>query len=232
MVLPAPRFRTTRKWQANNVQPDNSLVVEGSSTTNVNLTVGAGAAVIVFVAGNQTAASRVDGVAMTLIGKTSNAAMYGITGLAAGARNVQVDRSGSSAHIVAVLSYTGVSTITGGALGSGSGNTPSGTPSGSGHLASSGSTSVSPPATSGRSCRTATCASSTGEPRQTLWPSPTRIPRRSRSPTPPAEATRVSGCGSAPDGVMVAQLSPPNWAIRIRFRWVYGVASLDPAKVS
>ncbi|AMS02504.1 minor tail protein [Gordonia phage Bjanes7] len=135
MVLPAPRFRTTRKWQANNVQPDNSLVVEGSSTTNVNLTVGAGAAVIVFVAGNQTAASRVDGVAMTLIGKTSNAAMYGITGLAAGARNVQVDRSGSSAHIVAVLSYTGVSTITGGALGSGSGNTPSGTPSGSGHLA-------------------------------------------------------------------------------------------------
>lgn len=135
MVLPAPRFRTTRKWQANNVQPDNSLVVEGSATTNVNLTVGAGAAIIVFVAGNLTAAARVDGVAMTLIGKTSNGAMYGMTGLAAGVRNVQVDRSGSSAHIVAVLSYTGVSTITGGALGSGSGNTPSGTPSGSGHLA-------------------------------------------------------------------------------------------------
>ncbi|AMS03188.1 minor tail protein [Gordonia phage Herod] len=135
MVLPAPRFRTTRKWAANNVQPDNSLVVEGAATTNVNLTVGAGAAIIVFVAGNVTSAARVDGVAMTLVGKTSNGAMYGITGLAAGARNVQVDRSGSSAHIVAVLSYTGVSTITGGALGSGSGNTPSGTPSGSGHLA-------------------------------------------------------------------------------------------------
>ena len=135
MVLPAPRFRTTRKWQANNVQSDNSLVVEGSATTSVNLTVGAGAAIIVFVAGNLTAAARVDGVAMTLIGKTSNAAMYAMTGLAAGARNVQVDRSGSSAHIVAVLSYTGVSTVTGGALGSGSGNTPSGTPAGSGHLA-------------------------------------------------------------------------------------------------
>ncbi|QOI66859.1 minor tail protein [Gordonia phage Bosnia] len=135
MVLPAPRFRTTRKWAANNVQPDNSLVVEGAATTNVNLTVGAGAAIIVFAAGNVTSAARVDGVAMTLVGKTSNGAMYGITGLAAGARNVQVDRSGSSAHIVAVLSYTGVSTITGGALGSGSGNTPSGTPSGSGHLA-------------------------------------------------------------------------------------------------
>lgn len=135
MVLPAPRFRTTRKWQANNVLFDNSLVVEGSATTSVNLTVGAGAAIIVFVAGNLTAAARVDGAAMTLIGKTSNAAMYGITGLAAGVRNVQVDRSGSSGHIVGVFSYTGVSTVTGGELGSGSSNTPSGTPSGSGHLA-------------------------------------------------------------------------------------------------
>ncbi|QXO13125.1 hypothetical protein QLQ78_gp28 [Gordonia phage Jojo24] len=135
MVLPAPRFRTTRKWQANNVLFDNSLVVEGSATTNVNLTVGAGAAIIVFVAGNLTAAARVDGVPMTLIGKTSNAAMYYATGLAAGARNVQVDRSGSSAHIVTVLSYTGVSTATGGATGSGSGTSQSGAPSGSGHLA-------------------------------------------------------------------------------------------------
>ncbi|AMS03839.1 hypothetical protein SEA_BAXTERFOX_29 [Gordonia phage BaxterFox] len=110
-------------------------MVEGAATTNVNLTVGAGAAIIVFVAGNVTSAARVDGVAMTLVGKTSNAAMYGITGLAAGARNVQVDRSGSSAHIVAVQSYTGVSTMTGGATGSGSGTTQSGSPSGSGHLA-------------------------------------------------------------------------------------------------
>ena len=135
MVLPAPRFRTTRKWQANNVLFDNSLVVEGSATTNVNLTVGAGAAIVVFVAGNLTNAARVDGVPMTLIGKTGNAAMYAITGLAAGARNVQVDRSGSSAHIVAVQSYTGVSAVTGGATGSGSGTTQSGAPSGSGHLA-------------------------------------------------------------------------------------------------
>ncbi len=138
MVLPAPRFRTTRKWQANNVLFDNSLVVEGAATTNVNLTVGAGAAIIVFVAGNLTTAARVDGAAMTLIGKTSNAAMYAMTGLAAGARNVQVDRSGSTAHIVAVLSYTGVSTVTGGALGSGSGTNPSSTPSGPGHLAVAG----------------------------------------------------------------------------------------------
>ncbi|UUG69815.1 hypothetical protein SEA_CLAP_29 [Gordonia phage Clap] len=139
MVLPAPRFRTTRKWQANNVLPDNFLVVEGSATTNVNLTVGAlSPAILVFVAGNLTTAARVDGAAMTLIGKTSNAAMYAMAGLAAGARNVQVDRSGSSAHIVAVSSYTGVSTVTGGATGSGSGNTPSSTPSGSGHLAVAG----------------------------------------------------------------------------------------------
>ncbi|QCG77775.1 hypothetical protein QLQ77_gp29 [Gordonia phage Reyja] len=139
MVLPAPRFRTTRKWQANNVLPDNSLVVEGSATTNVNLTVGAlSPAILVFVAGNLTTAARVDGAAMVLLGKTSNAAMYAMTGLAAGARNVQVDRSGSSAHIVSVLSYTGVSMITGGVLGSGSGTTPSSTPSGAGHLAVAG----------------------------------------------------------------------------------------------
>ncbi|AMS03031.1 hypothetical protein SEA_LEONARD_39 [Gordonia phage Leonard] len=138
MVLPNARFRTQRKYQANNVAFDNSTVLEGSATTNTNITVGSGATIIVFVAGNVTNAARVDGVPMTLVGKTANAAMYYATGLAAGARNVQVDRSGSSAHIVAVLSYTGVTTVTGGVLGSGSGTTQSASPSGTGGLAVAG----------------------------------------------------------------------------------------------
>ncbi|URC17658.1 hypothetical protein SEA_TARDUS_42 [Gordonia phage Tardus] len=135
MVLPNARFRTQRKYQANNVAFDNSTVLEGSATTNTNITVGAGATIIVFAAGNVTNAARVDGVPMTLVGKTANAAMYYATGLAAGARNVQVDRSGSSSYIVTVMSYTGVTTVTGGVLGSGSGTTQSGSPSGTGGLA-------------------------------------------------------------------------------------------------
>ncbi|QGJ93594.1 minor tail protein [Gordonia phage MelBins] len=138
MVLPNARYRTQRKYQANNVAFDNSTVLEGSSTTNTNLTVGAGATIIVFVAGNVTNAARIDGTPMTLVGKTANAAMYYATGLAAGVRNVQVDRSGSSAHIVSVLSYTGVTTVTGGVLGSGSGTTQSASPSGTGGLAVAG----------------------------------------------------------------------------------------------
>lgn len=138
MVLPNARYRAQRKYQANNVAFDNSTVLEGAATTSTNITVGAGATIIVFVAGNVTNAARVDGVAMTLVGKTANAAMYYATGLAAGARNVQVDRSGSSAHIVSVLSYTGVTTVTGGVLGSGSGTSQSATPSGTGGLAVAG----------------------------------------------------------------------------------------------
>ncbi|QGJ95823.1 minor tail protein [Gordonia phage EMoore] len=138
MVLPNTRYRAQRKYSANNVAYDNSTVVEGSSTTSINLAVGEGAAIIVFVAGNLTNAARVDGAAMTLIGKTANAAMYAITGLAAGVRNVQVDRSGSSSHIVSAVSYTGVTTVTGGSLESGSGTTPSNTPAGSGGLAVAG----------------------------------------------------------------------------------------------
>ncbi|QDH93194.1 minor tail protein [Gordonia phage Zipp] len=135
MVLPNARFRTQRKYQANNVAYDNSTVLEGAATTSTNITVGAGATIIVFAAGNVTTAARVDGVAMTLVGKTANAAMYYATGLAAGVRNVQVDRSGSTSYIVSVLSYTGVSVVSGGVLGSGSGTTQSGSPSGTGGLA-------------------------------------------------------------------------------------------------
>ncbi|AXQ60653.1 hypothetical protein SEA_ALI17_37 [Gordonia phage Ali17] len=138
MVLPNARYRAQRKYQANNVAFDNSTVLEGAATTNTNITVGAGATIIVFAAGNITNAARVDGVAMTLVGKTANAAMYYATGLAAGARNVQVDRSGSSSYIVAVMSYTGVTTVTGGVLGSGSGTTQSASPSGTGGLAVAG----------------------------------------------------------------------------------------------
>ncbi|WIC40228.1 minor tail protein [Gordonia phage Holliday] len=111
---------------------DNSTVIEGSSTTSVNLTVAANATIIVFVAGNTTNAARVDGVNMSLVGKTSNAAMYYATGLAAGSRAIQVDRSTSSGHIVTAVSYTGVSSVSGGVTASGTSNTPSGTPTGSG----------------------------------------------------------------------------------------------------
>ncbi|QNJ58012.1 hypothetical protein SEA_JKSYNGBOY_38 [Gordonia phage JKSyngboy] len=134
-MIPGVRFRASRRRQVGGIGFDQSIVVEGSATTSVNITVPAAATVIVFVAGNVTNAARVDGAAMTLIGKTSNAAMYAAVGLAAGARNVQVDRSGSSAHIVNVVSYTNVSSVVGGATGSGSGTTQSGSPTGAGHLA-------------------------------------------------------------------------------------------------
>ncbi|AYR02933.1 minor tail protein [Gordonia phage Stultus] len=134
-MIPGVRHRATRRRPTGTVAFDNSLVVEGAATTNVNLTVAAGATIIVFAAGNVTTAARVDGVAMTLIGQTSNAAMYAATGLAAGARNIQVDRSGSSSYIVAAASYTGATAVAGGALGSGSSTTPSGTPAGSGSRA-------------------------------------------------------------------------------------------------
>ncbi|WNM69739.1 minor tail protein [Gordonia phage Crater] len=111
---------------------DNSTVIDGSSTTSVNLTVAANATIIVFVAGNTTNAARVDGVNMSLVGKTSNAAMYYATGLAAGSRAIQVDRSTSSGHIVSAVSYTGVSSVSGGVTASGTSNAPSGTPTGSG----------------------------------------------------------------------------------------------------
>lgn len=111
---------------------DNFTVAEGLSTTSLNLTVGANATAIVFVAGNTTNAARVDGVNMTLVAKTSNAAMWFATALAAGTRAIQVDRSTSSGHIVSAVSYTGVSQVVGGVTASGTSTTPSGTPSGSG----------------------------------------------------------------------------------------------------
>lgn len=159
MVLPAPRFRTTRKWQANNVQFDNAATAEGASTTTINLTTADAATIIVFVAGNVTNAARVDGVPMTLVSKTANAAMYYATGLAAGNHVVQTDRSGSSGHIVTALSYTGVTSVTGGALSSGTGTSLSGAPSGTGGWAlvgfdfSSGSADIAN-ATSNGSIRT------------------------------------------------------------------------------
>lgn len=128
----------TATAEAVNIKFDNVAIVEGSATTNFDLTVGANATIIVFVAGNVTNAARVDGVPMTLVGKTGNAAMYYATGLAAGARNVQVDRSGSSGHIVSAVSYTGVSAVVGGALGSGTSAAPAGTPTGSGNTAVTG----------------------------------------------------------------------------------------------
>lgn len=112
--------------------------MDGASTTNFNMTVGANGTILVFAAGNVTTGARVDGVAMTLLAKTSNAAMYVATGLAAGSRNVQVDRSGSSSYVVTAAAYTGVSNVTGVVTGNGSGTTLSLTPSGSGALAVAG----------------------------------------------------------------------------------------------
>lgn len=131
-MIPGVRHRATRRRSTGVVTFDNSTVVEGASTTSFNLTVGAGATLIVFAAGNLTTGATVDGVPMTLIGKTSNAAMYAATGLPAGSRAVQVGRDAATGYIVSAVSYTGAATVSAGVMTSGSGLTAAVTPPGGG----------------------------------------------------------------------------------------------------
>ncbi|AXH46490.1 minor tail protein [Gordonia phage RobinSparkles] len=116
-------------------QFDNATSLENSgSTTTFNLTVGAGAALIVFAAGNATTGARVDGVSMTALASTSNGIMYGITGLSAGVKSIAVDRSSTGSFVICAASYTGVTNISGVVTGSGSNASPTISPTGSGGI--------------------------------------------------------------------------------------------------
>ncbi|AYR02848.1 minor tail protein [Gordonia phage Gaea] len=130
-MIPGVRFRATRRRPSGLITFDNSTVLDGSATTSFGLTVGgSNATIIVFAAGNLTNAATVDGVAMTLIGKSSNAAMWAITGLAAGARNVVVTRAAATSYIVSAMSYLGAASFAGGVVNSGTGTAMSSAPTG------------------------------------------------------------------------------------------------------
>ncbi|QKY78396.1 hypothetical protein SEA_BARSTEN_41 [Gordonia Phage Barsten] len=137
-MIPGVRHRATRRRSTGVITFDNVATAEGSATTTLNLTTGSNATIIVFVAGDITNAARVDGVAMTLIAKTSNAGMYYATGLSAGSHTVQTDRNGSTGHIVSALSYLGVTTVSGGTTNSGSGTSLSASAAGSGGIVVAG----------------------------------------------------------------------------------------------
>lgn len=125
-MIPAIRRAASRRRNSGVVTFDNAANdAAGAGTVTINMVTGAGACAIVFAAGNLTNGATVDGVAMTLLGKTSNAAMYIAFGLTAGSHTFVITRgTGGTSFITTVVSYVGAVSAMGFSTGSGSSNSP------------------------------------------------------------------------------------------------------------